>query len=342
VLLLSEWSDATTTCGGRGRAVPSGIPPSGMTPSGITPSGVGPSGITPSGITPSRSGGSALGRGLQERGTGEGGGVVGGVVRRSGHGGGRGGQGGGVGGDDDMLTPKGYPPTHTAADLAHSTHSTQPARGSLVRGVGGGGDSLDRGVGGGGGGGKGGGGGNTGAGNTGGGNTGGGGGGAGAGGPVARGSRGVGGDDGFTRHSQPVVHSKPLPNANDDLFTFDRLLFPPEQRGSSPQRHTAAGAAARTTTDAGNTVPQRANPTQTDHAHLERGGQAQGGGDGFTRGYDTGGSNIGGASWPCASLGVVYAAPSSSAALSLFVFLGQRLERAAAEAEEEEEVFRYI
>jgi len=31
--------------------------------------------------------------------------------------------------DDDMLTPPGYPPPpHTAADMAHSTHSTQPAR----------------------------------------------------------------------------------------------------------------------------------------------------------------------------------------------------------------------
>jgi len=29
--------------------------------------------------------------------------------------------------DDDMLTPTGYPPPHTAADMAHSTHSTQPA-----------------------------------------------------------------------------------------------------------------------------------------------------------------------------------------------------------------------
>jgi len=28
---------------------------------------------------------------------------------------------------DDMLTPTGYPPTHTAADMAHRTHSTQPA-----------------------------------------------------------------------------------------------------------------------------------------------------------------------------------------------------------------------
>jgi len=30
--------------------------------------------------------------------------------------------------DDDMLTPTGYPPTHTAAGTAHSAHSTQPAR----------------------------------------------------------------------------------------------------------------------------------------------------------------------------------------------------------------------
>jgi len=30
--------------------------------------------------------------------------------------------------DDDMLTPTGYPPApNNAADMAHSTHSTQPA-----------------------------------------------------------------------------------------------------------------------------------------------------------------------------------------------------------------------
>jgi len=29
--------------------------------------------------------------------------------------------------DDEMLTPTGYPSSNTAADMAHSTHSTQPA-----------------------------------------------------------------------------------------------------------------------------------------------------------------------------------------------------------------------
>jgi len=48
------------------------------------------------------------------------------------------------------------------------------------------------------------------------------------------------------------------------------------QRGHSPQRHTAAGTAAPTTTDTGNTVPQRANPTQTAYAYPRRRAQAQG------------------------------------------------------------------
>jgi len=29
--------------------------------------------------------------------------------------------------DDDILTPTGYPPPNTAADMAHSTHSAHPA-----------------------------------------------------------------------------------------------------------------------------------------------------------------------------------------------------------------------
>jgi len=32
-----------------------------------------------------------------------------------------------LGDDDDMLTPTGYPPPNTPADMAHSTHSTQLA-----------------------------------------------------------------------------------------------------------------------------------------------------------------------------------------------------------------------
>ena len=51
-----------------------------------------------------------------------------------------------------------------------------------------------------------------------------------------------------------------------DMFTPERHLPTPGQRGHSPQRHTAAGTAP-TTTDTGNTVPQRANPTQTAYAH---------------------------------------------------------------------------
>ena len=44
--------------------------------------------------------------------------------------------------------------------------------------------------------------------------------------------------------------------------TPERCRPIPGQTGHSPQRHTAAGTAASTTTDTGNTVPQRANPTQ--------------------------------------------------------------------------------
>jgi len=45
---------------------------------------------------------------------------------------------------------------------------------------------------------------------------------------------------------------------DDDRFTPKRHLPPPGQREHSPQRHTAAGRAAPTATDTGNTVPQRA------------------------------------------------------------------------------------
>ena len=59
------------------------------------------------------------------------------------------------------------------------------------------------------------------------------------------------------------------------MFTPER---PPHIRTAraSPQRHTAAGAAAPTTADTGNTVPQRANPTQTPYAQPRRMAQAQG------------------------------------------------------------------
>jgi len=50
---------------------------------------------------------------------------------------------------------------------------------------------------------------------------------------------------------------------NDDKYTPERNFPTPGQREHSPQRHTAAGTAAPTTTDTGNTVPERANPTQT-------------------------------------------------------------------------------
>ena len=60
------------------------------------------------------------------------------------------------------------------------------------------------------------------------------------------------------------------------MFTPERQ--PPHIRTAraSPQRHTAAGTAAPTTADTGNTVPQRANPTQTAYAHPRRRAQAQG------------------------------------------------------------------
>jgi len=59
-----------------------------------------------------------------------------------------------------------------------------------------------------------------------------------------------------------------------DTVTPERNLLPPEQRGYSPQRPTAAGTAAHINADTGNTVPQRANPTQTAYAHPRRRAQA--------------------------------------------------------------------
>jgi len=62
---------------------------------------------------------------------------------------------------------------------------------------------------------------------------------------------------------------------DDDVYPRET---PPHIRTAraSPQWHTAAGTAAPTTADTGNTVPQRANPTQTAYAHPRRRAQAQG------------------------------------------------------------------
>jgi len=61
-----------------------------------------------------------------------------------------------------------------------------------------------------------------------------------------------------------------------DIFTPAGHLPTPGQRGHSPQRHTAAGTAAPTTKDTGNTVPQRARPTKTAYARSRKRAQAQG------------------------------------------------------------------
>ena len=47
---------------------------------------------------------------------------------------------------------------------------------------------------------------------------------------------------------------------HDDDFTPERHLHTPVQRGQSPERHTAVGTAAPTTTDTGNIAPQRTYP----------------------------------------------------------------------------------
>jgi len=49
---------------------------------------------------------------------------------------------------------------------------------------------------------------------------------------------------------------------DDDEYTSEIHLPTRGQRGDSPQRHTAAGTAAPTTTDTKNTVAQRVNPAQ--------------------------------------------------------------------------------
>jgi len=66
----------------------------------------------------------------------------------------------------------------------------------------------------------------------------------------------------------------PAPD-DDDVYPRET---PPHIRTAraSPQRHTAACTAAPTTADTGNTVLQRANPTQTAYAHPRRRAQAQG------------------------------------------------------------------
>jgi len=69
-----------------------------------------------------------------------------------------------------------------------------------------------------------------------------------------------------------VAVAVPILRAADDTFTPERHFPPSGQRGHSPQRHTAAP----TTTGTGNTVRQRADPTQTAYAHPTRGAQAQG------------------------------------------------------------------
>ena len=48
------------------------------------------------------------------------------------------------------------------------------------------------------------------------------------------------------------------------VSVYPRMIPSPHQdsTGTPPQRHTAAGTAAPTTTLTGNTVPQRANPTR--------------------------------------------------------------------------------
>jgi len=76
----------------------------------------------------------------------------------------------------------------------------------------------------------------------------------------------------------------PLPGLGTRYIDMKMMISTPpkdtsshqDSAGHSPQRHTAAGTAAPTTTDTGNTVPQRANPTQTAYAHPRKRAQAQG------------------------------------------------------------------
>jgi len=57
----------------------------------------------------------------------------------------------------------------------------------------------------------------------------------------------------------------------DDPYTPERHLPDTRTARAQPQWHTAAGTAALTTIDTGNTVPQRANPTQTAYARPKKG-----------------------------------------------------------------------
>jgi len=64
-----------------------------------------------------------------------------------------------------------------------------------------------------------------------------------------------------THHRRRGPHRGPTQNAHRQSIPPRDNLPTPGQRGHSPQRHTAAGTAATTTTDTGNTVPQRADPS---------------------------------------------------------------------------------
>jgi len=73
-----------------------------------------------------------------------------------------------------------------------------------------------------------------------------------------------------------LVNIKRINHRNDDKYTVEEHPPTSGQHGHIPQQHTAAGTAAPTTADMGNTVPQRAHPTQTAYAHPRRRAQTQG------------------------------------------------------------------
>ena len=62
------------------------------------------------------------------------------------------------------------------------------------------------------------------------------------------------------------IHCIPEPGGYMNYCIGFTIVYPratpPHTRTDSPQRRTTADTAAPTTADAGNTVPQRANPTQ--------------------------------------------------------------------------------
>ena len=64
--------------------------------------------------------------------------------------------------------------------------------------------------------------------------------------------------------------SSPHPMMMISIPPRDTSPHTPGQHEHSPQRHIAVGTAAPTTTDTGNTVPQRANPIQTAYAHSRK------------------------------------------------------------------------